>query len=560
MNCRFKFTAMAFVAFALLLSGCTKEICRNGDEVSLSFSAKVPGMMEVKSAATESVEDFFAMGYTGTEQWFPKSGTSPKNVILSGGSRTFNDYLWKEGESKTFFAYSNNVPASVASATITKDGVSLAYTAIPSDAANQKDVVLGRYCGDGNNTGTAAMNFYHPLAQVVFKVGDITGVSAITKIEIEGVFDAGNTILTASTTTSGTPEVAGFIWNGTGGSATVSQTVSGSLPSEGSQVGIPFMLIPQDLADKNVNIKVTFTIGGEPKTLFQTLSSGAFQTGKTTICTLSIGSNLEELVCIYLTDADDDIFGTVGGVEYVEIAGLKWAKENLAITESGKRKWKGSRISGDTGHIVGDYFQWAAYENYTTPADLGNGETDRGLLVYTSFTNSYCVDGGTTNTLMWKNGCESLSIAPYSLGSQMPRTYTKYNQKNDTLEAFDDAANIILGGSWRIPSIEDIEALYNATKWTWDNTDKGCYVTEKDVTLKSDKSNALLFFPASGHVLVNGFSDVGSNGYLFSRTLGSKYIDIYYSQWRNQLYFNSYGCSYNGSERNIGIPIRPVSN
>ena len=269
---------MLTAASALLLSSCAKENAQ-GVDAALSFSTDTPELVEVKAAAVTSVSDFYTIGYAGTTQWFPTSG-GPQNVVLSGGSATFSTYRWKTNESKTFFAYSNNLPSG-ASASISSSGVTLTYTAIPTEASAQTDVLLGRYEGNGNGNGTASMTFYHPLAQVVFKMGDMAGVSKIDKIEIKGVYNAGTTTLTTSTTTSGTPAVANFSWTGTSGSAKVSQTVN-SLPAKDSEIGVPFMLIPQTLSTQKVTIIVSATVVGEPMSLAATLDSGAFVAGKKT--------------------------------------------------------------------------------------------------------------------------------------------------------------------------------------------------------------------------------------------------------------------------------------
>lgn len=210
-------------------------------------------------------------------------------------------------ETKTFFAYSNNLPTT-ATATITNTGITLKYSNIPTDATGQTDVTLGFYSGEGNGTGNADLKFYHPLAQVVFKMGVMSGVSEIKKISISGLYDAGTTTLTSSTITDGT---ANFSWTSRSGTATVSQTV-GYLPGTNAEIGIPFMLIPQSLSTKNITISVIVTLingGGSIVYLEQKLSSGSFDVGKKNVCTLNFtdrefGCNLTN----YQENSYDDIF------------------------------------------------------------------------------------------------------------------------------------------------------------------------------------------------------------------------------------------------------------
>ena len=188
--------------------------------------------------------------------------------------------------------------------------------------------------------------------------------------------------------------------------------------------------------------------------------------------------------------------------DYVIVGDLKWMKENLAITESGKREFN------KTGHINGDFFQWAAHENYALPlTDLGNGKTDNGLLLYSSFESK--ATGYTNNKFYYKSGKKfEKASAPYNVQGG---TYSKYNSEDEkfTLETIDDAASIILGGSWRIPYIDDFQALLDATYCAWDTNDKGIYVFIPDETHSAnglssslgdlDKADAVLFFPATGY-------------------------------------------------------------
>ncbi len=165
----------------------------------------------------------------------------------------------------------------------------------------------------------------------------------------------------------------------------------------------------------------------------------------------------------------DGTRGTLNGHEYVVVAGVKWATQNLAITDSGNKKWKGAntgdnpevKVPGtDDDVIVGDYFQWAAHENYALPVNnFDNGETDKGLLIYTSFTNTHCVDGGNEDKFEFKSPetdkTYRFNTAPspyYSdetaayISPYYATGYTHYNEvgTSSELKKDDDVANIIL--------------------------------------------------------------------------------------------------------------------
>ena len=251
-------------------------------------------------------------------------------------------------------------------------------------------------------------------------------------------------------------------------------------------------------------------------------------------------------------------------IAYVEISAqydgvnmtkLKWAKDNLAITPSGKREYNG------TGHVIGDYFQWGAYQGY-----CGNeGDPDKGLLVYNAFSHKLC--GDMTNSFEFKTG-KSFVIenAPHYSGS----AYDKYNDSDKTskpkLESSDDAATIMLTGSWRMPKKEEFEAMKAATYWVWDATDKGYYVYTPDPSTDAGKVNsgtgtsyvkteALLFFPAAGRGDGSSLSDAGTYGYCWSSTLLTDFVDYaYYLDFSSVNVYPS-----NSSRRYYGRSVRPVS-
>jgi len=273
--------------------------------------------------------------------------------------------------------------------------------------------------------------------------------------------------------------------------------------------------------------------------------------------------------------------GTLKGQEWVMIKAkydgtndsyLKWSKQNLAITTSGQTKWNG------TNYVIGDYFQWAAsYGGYNITADAD--KVPANLLIYTSFTTKYT--GGSANQFTFKSDKTSgfaIGYAPYYKSG-----YTKYTSTDSktTLEQSDDVANIILGGSWRIPtggSVGEIKAMRDVTYWALDNTDKGYYVfkpgvgtsgtagTNGDIAGTDDKTKALLFFPLAGCGYDNTsspiFGYVGETGFYWSRTINNN--DSTPSNW----YVTAYNLCINNKDvtplgttrRYRGFSVRPVSN
>ena len=119
-----------------------------------------------------------------------------------------------------------------------------------------------------------------------------------------------------------------------------------------------------------------------------------------------------------------------------------------------------------------------------------------------------------------------------------------------------DAARANWGGDWRMPTSAEFQALYDETKWTWDSTDEGYYITKKGEDLLADKSNALLFFPAAGFSYNAGLSYAGSCGYYWSSSLDSPNPNYAF----NLSFTNIAVFPQSFDVRYCGLPIRPVHN
>jgi hypothetical protein len=146
-----------------------------------------------------------------------------------------------------------------------------------------------------------------------------------------------------------------------------------------------------------------------------------------------------------------DIFG---GYEYVDLglpSGLLWAKCN---------------VGAETETDYGDYFTWGASANCTS----------------------------TAITVDWQN-------YPYGNGTSDPGAtgMTKYNETDGltTLEPCDDAAHIVMGGKWRMPTYAEYQELLN---YTYETTN--IY----GVILTSTVNGKTIFFPGCG------YRDGNSNG------------------------------------------------
>ena len=161
----------------------------------------------------------------------------------------------------------------------------------------------------------------------------------------------------------------------------------------------------------------------------------------------------------------------------------------------------------------GDYFAWGATMPWYSSIDKSKSP----------WTATWEKSGGYTG-----------ANAPYYNG-------TKYAEDGKNLEASDDAANVILGGDWQIPTQAIWQALVGITKNGWDSTNKG---------YKFENNYKTLFLPAAGYVEGPSF----------------KYVDSYVRYWSGtanssiNAYRLSFSTSLNvgNSGRQNGYPVRPV--
>ena len=193
---------------------------------------------------------------------------------------------------------------------------------------------------------------------------------------------------------------------------------------------------------------------------------------------------------------------TINGHEYVDLG--------LSV------KWATCNVGASSPERYGDYFAW--------------GET-RPKNDYSWSTFKYCND----NT---------------------GDSFSKYNQKkggtrdNRTrLELSDDAARANWGGSWRMPTLDEIKELMEQCSWQWTtvNGHSGYRVTSK-------RNGRSIFLPAAGYSSGSSSYDVGLFGRYWSSSL--------YTGTSSGAYFLNFHGSYvdwGYFSRRYGLSVRAVS-
>ena len=170
------------------------------------------------------------------------------------------------------------------------------------------------------------------------------------------------------------------------------------------------------------------------------------------------------------------------GFEYVDLglpSGTLWATQNVGASKPSD---------------YGLFFQWGDTSGYTAN-QVGNGE-----------------------------GQKKFDWADYKWNpSGDGKTFTKYNKTDNkkVLELEDDAAHVHMGGTWHMPTPEQIDELTANTTSTWTAQDG---VNGRLFTSKKDSSKSI-FIPAAGDAWDGSVSDRGMFGYVWSSMLSSSNAD-----------------------------------
>lgn len=205
--------------------------------------------------------------------------------------------------------------------------------------------------------------------------------------------------------------------------------------------------------------------------------------------------------------------------------------------------------------------------NQNTPPPLSNTHNgyeyvDLGLSVLWATCNvgattpegygSYFAWGGTVGGTYFSQERAPYWISGTSYSSEWSKYVTArgYGTVDDKsiLEPEDDAAHVIMGGDWRMPSIEEFRELYDACDTVYIKQNE---VNGRLFTLKTDASKSL-FFPAAGSRTSSG-ANIGDAGYYWSSSLYEK--DCYKSYY---LQFTRSSINFTEAQRYIGQTIHAV--
>ena len=125
--------------------------------------------------------------------------------------------------------------------------------------------------------------------------------------------------------------------------------------------------------------------------------------------------------------------------------------------------------------------------------------------------------------------------------------YNGFTDNKTVLDPEDDAATVNWGGSWRMPTDEEMIELREQCTWTW-TTQNG--VSGYKVV---GKNGNFIFLPATGCRNGTSLNNAGSDGNYWSSSLYSSGPDFAFN-----VYFYSRYVLRNGTLRYYGQSVRPV--
>ena len=180
--------------------------------------------------------------------------------------------------------------------------------------------------------------------------------------------------------------------------------------------------------------------------------------------------------------------------------------------------WATCNVGASKPSDVGLYFQWGDTQGYT--ADQVGKDKQFNWADY-----KWSIDGSSSN-------------------------FSKYTTPGASLELADDAANANMGGSWHMPSPQQIRELINETTNTWTTQDG---INGRLFKSKTDKTKSI-FIPAAGSAWYGSLIGSGDCGYVWSSVLSTGVVDDGQS-----LNFISVGASLSDSHgRGYGFSVRGV--
>ena len=232
----------------------------------------------------ESLTSFKVTGFNGDGTNFFTTQDAYTDGIIWG---TLQDYYWRTPDTKSFYCYTN-LPSSGASVSSYAGSQTLTVNSIQPSSAKQTDILLGCYkSANSEIKSNIPITFQHPMTAVVFKVGNVEGTFNVKNITLSGVYLKGTAVQSGNDLND------------------ISWTAEGSTDVTGTTED-PFLLIPQNLATRNVTATIVFNNGTADVTIKALLNTENWGKGVTNIYTINYAvPELSVVVAFNETDKTD---------------------------------------------------------------------------------------------------------------------------------------------------------------------------------------------------------------------------------------------------------------
>ena len=376
---------------------------------------------------------------------------------------------------------------------------------------------------EGTVSAGCVTNYYavYPYSEgYTISSGTVTGVTLpAEQTAVAGGFDKAAAIMTCHTTTGNLPfkQLCAFVQITTesatkkivfkaNGSESLAGTLSVTIADAGADEGTGTATVTANGSSAVSLVPASGETTIAAGTYLIAVLPGILTQGFTMEC---VGTDGNELVRSYngstsvLSRAAVINMGTASvanGWTVIDRAANGYASVDLGITIGGKKLlFATCNVGADSPEEYGDYFAWGATEPYYT---------------------SYTMNGTSLTVTSWKDGRSdgyAQANAPFYSGG----AYTTYTTAGDVLAAEHDAARANMGGEWRMPTTEEMQALYDNTTNVWTDNYNNTGIAGYIFTGKGDYANSSLFLPAAGYFNGTSYYYGGSGGNYWSSTLSS---------------------------------------
>lgn len=499
-----KWTSAIILTSGLLLTGCTSEETLQVEtlrEVSATLNGFKLGESMTRTAYNISEETGFQTVWAEGDVLgiYPIGGDQVSFPLSDGVGTTTAQFDGGSWALRGTYKYAAYYPFSTDCYTIDQTAIPVSYLG-QVQTGNNSTAHLAAYdfmAAAGtqpSSNGSVDLQFNHVgcflrMQLTMPNAGTYTSVS----IETDG----------GSFTTQGTVNLAAATpaLSATATSEKLTLGLNNVTTTEANQTIVLYMMVaPGNLSTHTL----TFTVEDDAENTYTKTAAG------------------KNMVATYAYDYSLTLeaSNTYMGHEYVDLglpSGLQWATCN---------------VGADSPEEYGDYFAWGETEGYNS------GKTNFSWSTYKWMQKGY-------------SDWQHITKYTYADGQKSGIWYDSngnfIGDNKTVLDPSDDAAHVNWGGSWRMPTYEELDELKTKCTWEW-TTQNGVHGNK--VTGPNGNS---IFLPAAGYPTSSGLIYAGSYGDYWSSSLSTSYSDDAYF-----LFFGWEGVVWFYDDRDDGLSVRPV--